>query len=112
MQEPLELNNRPLNKLAKEKLQEVKWEPNPNRLYSQQLLLWALNSGSLQTIPEVEAKIGQMLLWKPKTWMDEVTNLSQEDGVPILTKDKELSPKDLAWMMLDRIESLHRSQTS
>jgi hypothetical protein len=112
MQEQLPLNQHPLNQLAKEKLQQVKEYPDPHRLYIQQLLTWALDSETLKTEPEIEDKIGQMQMWKPETWMNEVTNLYQEEGVPIWLEDKSISPKDLAWKLLDRIESLSREQTS
>ena len=109
MQDLRSLNSLPISQLAKKKLLQAKQEPDPTALYPRQLLTWALASGTLKTDPEVEDQIGQMLQWSPAA---QVTNLALEGGVPTATSDNKLEPKEVAWLLLDQIESLQRMRTS
>lgn len=109
MREYIPLNKLQVNQSAKKALMSIGEPPNQTSLYLQQLLNWSLESGTLQTIHEVEEIIGLMHNLSPQAWMDRVTNHKKEEGVPVATK--ETDPEKLAWMILDEIESQYRVQT-
>lgn len=117
MTEPLDLNRNPLNRLAKEHLLQLGQSPDPEYLYSLQLVRWILEeepsylpSPADQFAAELKERASEMLAWKPEnaqTWLTTEPNEPLTRAVRIVAETiEDEEPRDAAATL---VEILYRN---
>ena len=106
-EEPLQLNNDPINQLSKQAIKSLGQNPDPEDLYWRQLLTFSLDSGLVQLPrPEMYPWVEAMDRLKPQQLQD-FLEVSREDGerYPVVKGNENLEPRELAERILDRQET-------
>ena len=98
-------NEEELNQIAKRALIKAKKSPEPTGLYWLQLVRWAVESGGVGALNDHLLLFLELLeSWEPETVMNFLEDGDQVD-ILSLVGEKEWDPMDLAYEILDYLDS-------
>ena len=99
-------NQDDLNQVCKNLLLKENQPPDPSQLYCLQLLDWALNQGLVKVRDSRLTNTLEHLLGEdPKRAYRFLKLAEDHQEYPVVNNPESLSPEELAWKLLDRLDS-------